>query len=364
VHDDGYSTIIDAIMFLAMVSACALILSPAIAGGERQEAAADSGLRAMASSCLASLESGRVDYFEYRILGDRVDSIAGQCGIDPGAWLYREATKAVLGRGNRHKATMEIAAEAAACQFTIRIENSTMTLNPLTGEYRSAVQGAVERQVRVGLDERYGYHFSLRWVPFAGVPFEGSVDSGVPEPEEAASASTLVTMPYRTDVTGSRIEEAIAPELADIGNATREYRAGGPETVYRERLKAGLSGSLKKSSRPMVEEVLGNTLYEVLPANDVGNPLGMLATFSDNDTVSAGPVLLNATPDLESLLCDMVVRYNAEPLEALADKIVEGVDDGTIGPGEERDIIVRWLCTRYNPSMARATLSVWVTADA
>jgi len=49
--DDGYSTIIDAVMFLAMVSACALILSGAIAGGERQRAAADSSLRALASSC-------------------------------------------------------------------------------------------------------------------------------------------------------------------------------------------------------------------------------------------------------------------------------------------------------------------------
>jgi len=90
----------------------------------------------------------------------------------------------------------------------------------------------------------------------------------------------------------------------------------------------------------------------------------MLATFSDDDAVSAGPVRLNTSAGLEGTLTDMAVQYNAEPLEALADSIVEGVDDGSIGPGDEREIVVRWLCTRYNPSAARATLSVWVMADA
>jgi hypothetical protein len=362
--DDGYSTIIDAIMFLAMVSACALILSGAIAGGERQRAVADSSLRSMASSGLASVESGRVDYLEYRILGDRVDAVAESCGIDPGSWLYRDVTKAVLGRGNRHKSAMEMAAEAAACQFTVRMGGEAITLNPLTGEYRSAVERAVDGQVRERLDGRYAYNFTLRWVPFAGVPFEGSVDCGRPVAQEAASASTLVTMPYRTAVTGTGIEEAISPQLYEIENATLEYRAGGPAGVYREQLRASLDGCLKKSSRLMVEEVLGNTLYRVVPPGDVGNPLAMLASFSDNETISAGPVMLNASGDLADTLCDMIVQYSSEPLGGLADHIVEGVSDGSIGPGEERDIIVRWLCTRYNPSAARATLSVWVTADA
>ena len=98
------------------------------------------------------MESARVDAFEYRILGDRVDAIAEGCGIDPGAWLYRDVTKAVLGRGNRHKTAMETAAEAAACQFTIRLGGDAMTLNPLTGEYDSSARGAVDGQVRERLD--------------------------------------------------------------------------------------------------------------------------------------------------------------------------------------------------------------------
>jgi hypothetical protein len=90
----------------------------------------------------------------------------------------------------------------------------------------------------------------------------------------------------------------------------------------------------------------------------------MLATFSDNDSTGADPVLLDASADLEGILSDMIVQYSSEPLDRLADKIVEGVNDGSVGPGGERGIIVRWMCTRYNPSAAHATLSVWVMADA
>ena len=363
-HDAGYSTIIDAILFLAMISACALVLSTVIAGGARQQAVADSSLRATASSCLASLETARVDYFEYRILGDRIDAVAESCGIDPGAWLYRDVTKAVLGRGNRHKTAMETAAEAAACRFTMCLGGCAVTLNPMTGDYAGAVGNAIDGQVRERLDSRYAYNFSLRWVPFAEVPFEGSISCGKPVPPGAASASTLVTMPYRTNVTASSIGEAISPELADIDNASGEYRAGGPGEIFRQRLKADLNSCMKKSSRLMVDEVLGNTLYEVIPSGDVGNPLAMLATFSDNDSVTAGSILLNTSGDLGDTLAAAVVQYNSDALDGLADHIEEGVDDGTIGPGEERSIIVRWLCTRYSPSVARATLSVWVAGNA
>jgi len=187
--DDGYSTIIDAVMFLAMVSACALILSGAIAGGERQRADADSSLRALASSCLASVGSGRVDYLEYRVLGDRVDAVAESCGIDPGSWLYRDVTKAVLGRGNRHKPAMEMAAEAAACQFTVRPGGEALTLNPLTAEYRGAVERAVDGQVRERLDGRYAYNFTCAGSRSPGVPFEGSIACGRPAAPGGASAS-------------------------------------------------------------------------------------------------------------------------------------------------------------------------------
>jgi hypothetical protein len=362
--DGGYSTIVDAIIFLVMVSACALILGSAIQGGERLRAVSDSSLRAKASSTLASMERVKIDYFEYRVLGDKADALAEKCGIDPGAWLFRDTAKAVLGRGNRHKAVMEIAAEAAACQFDLRYGDDVLRLNLLTGDYRDRARATVDGYLRERLDSRYAYRFSLRWVPFADVPFEGSVSCGGPAPPGAASVSTYVTLPYRTSLTKERVEEAIAPDLADIEGATAEYMAGGPEVVFRERVRASLGRCLVNASRPMVGEVLGNTLYEALPANDVGNPLSMLAAFSDDYRITADPLLADTSFDVEDQLCSMIVLYNGESLDRLADEVVDGIKEGTMGPGDEEALIIRWMSSRYNPSRARATLSVWVRADA
>ncbi len=359
---DGYSTIIDAIIFLAMVSACALILGTAAQGGGIKNVG-DAGLRATASSALASMESVKIDYFEYRVLGDRADAFAEACGIDPGAWLYRDTAKAVLGRGGRHMTVMEIAAGAAACQFDLRYGNSMVKLNPLTGDYHARARETVDGHLKGRLDSRYAYNFSLRWVPFAGVPFEGSVSCGSPVPPGAASVSTYVTLPYRTEVTPESIERAIAPDLEEVAAASAGYGAGCPEAAFRERVRASLGRCLGNASRPMVKEVLGSTLYEALPVNDVGNPLSALAGFSE-DGVAAGPLLDGPGFDLEGVLCDMIVLNNGESLDRLADQVVEGISKGTMGPEEERALIVRWMVARYNPSRARATLSVWVRADA
>jgi hypothetical protein len=362
-RDSGYSAIIDAVIFLLLVSACVLILSTAISGGERQRAAADAGLRSLAASTLTSMETVKLDLFEYRIAGDYADAMADKCGINSGAWLYRDVTKAVLGRGNRHKTMMEVAAEAAACQFSIRYGNDTLRLNPLTGDYSARAGKTVESFLDDRLESRYGHCFSLRWVPFAGVPFEGSVSCGDSPPPGAASISTLVTMPYRTGYTEDSIEEASGPELVEVENASRDYRATGAREVFKERVRASLGACLEKTSRLMVREVLGNTLYEVIPANDAGNPLAMLATFSDNDSTSADPLMVNTSFDLEGALCRMVVLYNAGALDQLTEELALGVDDGTLKQGDERAVILRWMGSLYCPSSAHATLSVWVRAD-
>ena len=362
--DGGYSTIIDAVLFLAMVSVCAVILNAAASGGEREGATSDSSLRSLSSSALAAMETVKVDYFEYNILGDRVDALADICGINTGSWLYRDTAKAVLGRGNRHKTVMEIAAEDVACQFTLRYENNTVKLNPLTGDYDNKAISMVESSIGDSLDPRYGYHFTLRWVPFADVPFEGSLSCGDEEPPGAASTSTYVTLPYRTNVTGDNIEKAIAPDLEDIENATREYKSGGSAAAYRDSVRASLDKCTENSSRLMVREVLSDTVYEILPANDVGNPLSMLATFSNDDNVSAGPILLNGSLNMEDTLCGMIVQYNAGSLDRLADDIVAAPTTARWTRKACGAMFSTGCMSRYNPSRARATLSVWVSAHA
>ena len=278
----AYSTIIDAIVFLAMVSVCAVILGAAISSVERGRAETDMSMQKLASSTLESMGTAKVDYFQYRILGDRVDQIAQACGIDPQAKLYKDTANAVLGRGNRHKTVMELAAEDAACQFTLRYHNDTLKLNPLTGDYDRQTSILVDSFARDSIDSRYGYQFSLRWTPFAGVPLEGSVVSGKTPPEGAASASSYVTMPFVTHIDKSAIEAVAKPDLDDIENATATYN--GDSDALKKKIRPSLDRCLKNASALMVKEIWNGTIGQKIPDSDVRNPLKMLASFSGEDS--------------------------------------------------------------------------------
>jgi hypothetical protein len=363
-RNTGYSTIIDAILFLAMVSMCAVILNAGMAGEERQRAMADASLRSTASATLASMEASKADYFEYNILGDRINGMAEKCGIDPGAWLYRETARAVLGRGSRHKPIMEIAAEDVACQFTLHYEGRTLKLNPLTGEYDIKTRELVSGFLMERLDRLYGFNFTLRWVPFSGVPLEGAISCGKSVPEGAAAFSAYVTMPYRTKVCAGSIESAIASDLCTMENATWEYKQDSSVIKLRENIRKSLDGCLNNTSRLIVKEFLGDTIYRIIPAGDVGNPLALLATFSDNDTVRADPLGASESFNVEDTLCRLIILRSSGSLDRLADNIADGVDGGTMDIKGERDCVLRWMSSLYEPSRARATLSIWVTANA
>ena len=356
----AYSTIIDAIVFLAMVSVCAVILGSAISSVERGRAETDMSMQKLASSTLESMETVKVDYFQYRILGDRADQIAQACGIDPQAKLYKDTANAVLGRGNRHKTVMELAAEDAACQFTLRHGNDTLKLNPLTGDYDRQTSSLVDSFARGRIDSRYGYQFSLRWAPFSGVPLEGSVVSGKTPPEGAASASSYVTMPFVTKINKSVIEAATKPDLADIENATAEYRTNGDLDAFKKKIRPSLERCLKNSSTLMVEEVWNDTIGQKIPDSDVRNPLKMLASFSGEDS-AVNTILANQSFDAEATICDMIVSCNSDGLDRLAGTIANGVSDGSMDDEEERSLILTWMQSRYNPSRATATMSVWVS---
>lgn len=357
IDEHAYSTMMDAILFLAMVSMCALILSPAIFNSSRERAVSDAYLRDMASSSLRSMAVERVDFFEYRILGDQADSIARSAGIDPQSELYSGMTAAVLGRGSRHKTVMDILAEVAACRQSIRLNDGLIALNPLTVDYDARAAGLADSTIRRSLDDRYAYNFSIRWTPYANVPFEGSFYSGSPVPEAAESSSAYVCMPYTTEIDGEYIEKLIGPELREIRRLTILTENTGDEESLRDGLRTHLHVCLVKMADASTAEVLNYTAGRIIKNDDPSDPLRLLKSFAGSappeSTIS--PVL-----SARSILPQMVVEWNRPYEEILSEHIASGVIEGTVDGDEAADMIVRWLRSIYDPSRGRACLCIWV----
>lgn len=360
--EEGYSTVMDAVLFLTLVCACAIILVPAVSGHMTERSASDRGLRAQAADTLCSLETERADDFEYRVLGDVVDRIAAAGSVNASEdVLFKDLAKALLGRGNRHRTVLDIAAGNAACQFLLGQGNITVRVNPLTTDYDRAVAALVDSAVRSSLDSRYRYEFTLRWTPLAGIPLAGEVKVGLPCPAGAVSSSMQVCMPYTTGITRQVLEQVNGPDLEDIDHSLAQFSSDDDRTGLRQRLRASLARCLKNTTALALEEIWANTLGSSASVKDTGNPLKVLKRFVDGDwpETIAVPGLDISLDDLADSLA--ITYYSAEAGD-LADDIARGFTDGSLGPEDARRLVLDLLKARYEPSSALATISVWTGA--
>jgi hypothetical protein len=362
--EEGFSTIMDAILFLALVCACAVILGRAVEGNVTERSAADRGLRALAADALCSLEMERVDYFEYRVLGDVADKIAAAGGVNATEdILFKDVAKVLLGRGNRHRTVLDIAAGDAACQFLIQQGDVTVRANPLTADYDRELAGLVDDAVRSSLDSRYQYEFDLRWSPLAGIPLAGEVKAGRPCPAGAVSSSVQVSMPYTTGITRSMLEQVNEPDLEDIDRSLGRYDSDGDASGLRQSLRTAIAGCLKNTTVLALEEIWDNTLGGTASLNGSDNPWNVLKRFVDGGSPEAAvaPGLNISLKDLADSMADIYYRAEAGDL---ADEIAGGFTDGRLDREDVRGMVLDWLKARYEPSSAIATISVWTGAYA
>lgn len=360
--DRAYSTTMDALLFLIMVSVCAVIMSPVILGHSMERTSTDRNMRELAAAALVTMETEKVDYFEYRILGDVADQIASLGGVNvTNDFLYREVARSVLGRGSRHRTAMDLAADDAACQFVMRNGNDTLRLNPLTAEYDQQAKQLADKMIRSRIDERYGYEFTLRWIPFTGVPLEGSVTAGRPHPPGAMSVQTFVTMPYTTDITMDRLRQMNEHDLSYINRSIDRYRADGDSVKLRSDLGQALQRCLANTTRAEVDEIWNHTLGSPRATDECIDPAAALEVFSTNETLKDG--LANRPAAIgEEAIIQLVVRNNQESMDALATSCIDGIVQNGDDYSVVEHMILSWLRTRYEPSRARATMAVWVGA--
>lgn len=149
----GFSSSIDVLLFLVLVSVSAVLLAPAMVGNIQLTGLHDTGVAEHNSQVVMSLQNGRVDDFSYAVAGTQMDFMMNET-LGPGAvdsGMYLSCKKLVAGREIEHKIFADLASESVASQFTIYHADRSVRLNLLTDEYRNNVdvqmQDYLERQI-------------------------------------------------------------------------------------------------------------------------------------------------------------------------------------------------------------------------
>jgi hypothetical protein len=126
----------------------------------------------------------------------------------------------------------------------------------------------------------------------------------------------------------------------------------------RQNIRQATERCLKNTTSLIVDEIWDNTLGSFIEDGRL-DPVRTLKRFSSNETLnSQALVLINNTG--RELIADLAIANNAEAMDRLSDIVADGLMDGSMDIEEAHSTILVWLKSRYTPSVATATLSVWV----
>ncbi len=378
----GFSSSIDALLFLVLVSVSAVLLAPVMVGGIQLSALHDTNVAEHNSQVLLSLQNGRVDDFSYAVGGAQMDFLVnetlGPAAVDSG--IYQTGKELVAGRELKHKTFDDLASESVASQFTIYHDGRTVRLNLLTDEYRANIDKQMQDYLDGQIGQRYYYNISVVWRPFRDVPIGGETRMGPPVPDTAFMESAWITMPYHTEFTRSSVEELIGGELEaiglDLGNAS-EIPREQTEEVIAGHINNAINRTVDEAVAIIVEMTIEDTIERaqtainqqvdnVVPGNNSGisdiildeilAELKSDPVFIENASMALGEQI---TVYLQDVAREEVHRVSADEVDALVSDITDQYVSNAVTIEDAKDEVLDYVFSRINISRVRMTLALW-----
>ncbi len=390
----GFSSSIDVLLFLVLVSVSAVLLAPAMVGNIQLIALHDTSVTEHNSQVLGSLQDGRVDDFSYTVAGTQMDFLVtetfGSGANDSG--VYKTGKKLVAGREIEHKIFADLASESVASQFNIYHANRSVRLNLLTDEYRENVDVQMRDYLDMQIGDRYNYNVSIVWRPFRYVPIGGETHMGQAVPDTAYVDSSWIAVPYRTEFTRYYVEKLIKEELDAIG-----VNLGSADEVPREETEELITGHINDAINKTVDDAVGTIVKmtiektieraqaavnqqvdSVVPDDKRGGNPG--DNSGDNPSISEiimGEILAELKNDpafiedasldlseqitgyMQEVAREEVHAVIAEEVDALASGITDQCVSNVASVDEAKDEVLDYVFSRIDISRARMTLALW-----
>lgn len=378
----GFSSSIDVLLFLVLVSVSAVLLAPAMVGNTQLMALHDTSAAEHNSQVLLSLQNGRVDDFSYAVAGAQMDYLVngtlGPDAVDSG--IYLTGKKLVAGREINHKTFADLASESVASQFTIYRDDGSVRLNLLTDEYRSNMDTQMQDYLDMQIGDRYNYNVSVVWRPFRDVPIGGETHMGRPVPDTAYVESSWITMTYHTEYTRYYVENLINSELEAIGldlaNAsvvpreeTEELIAGHINDAINRTVDDAVGAIVKMTIEQTIERAqtaINQQVDNMVPGNNSGisdiiidEVLAELRndpTFIEDASLGLSEQITEYTQEVAREEVHAVI---AGEVDALASDITDQYVSNAATVEEAKDEVLDYVFSRIDISRARMTLALW-----
>lgn len=377
----GFSTTFDVILFLILISICAVILLPSITGNTQINSALSSKNQENSGDTLLALLNGRVDDFEYTVAGDQMDALAGTFNNSS---VYTAGKKIIAGKEMKHKTFSDIAAENAAGQWVIYYNGTRTQLNFMMTNYSNSSRNIMKNYLDTQIGDRYSYNFTVIWRLFTNVPIGGNLDIGEPVPRSAYVESTYLSMPYHTGLTRDQVEEIIDEKFnnSEFGNLsstldelkTNETARVDIENEIMNAINDAINDTVNGSVDLVVDEKVGPILdggrnKMIVDVNNLssgsGVPLVQELNAKINNTLDEENAKINGTMSdklkilLKTAAKEDTQAVSSEEIRSLTTELVDMYVNNAMTTDEIKDRILTEVFSRVNINRAQATLSIW-----
>ena len=376
----GFSTTIDVLIFLVLISIASVILLPTITGNIQVRSVMDSKSQSESSRMLVTILNGRMDEFEYDVAGKELDSLAGTVNDSS---LYLTGKKLILGRELKHRTFADIAAEDAAAQWVIYHNGERIQLNFLLSNYTNGLESAMKEYLDSQIEDRYNYNLTVVWRPVVNAPVGSDVRIGDPVPDNAFVETSHIAMPYDIDFSRARVE-MIVDENFDTtwGDIPSTFAYLKNDTWNRAQIEDEITqeifDSIDSTVDPAVDELVDNTIGPVIDesqdavAGQINNLLpenGTELIKSINGTIvdilKDGGIIVNGSVSdtfksyLKVYAKVETRRISDSEIRAMTTQLSDMYVNDIITIEEVKESIYTEVFSRISLNRAEITLSIW-----
>ena len=298
----AFSSTIDVMFFLLMVSLSSVVLMPAMLSSGHNAAVQDVAAYKFNEQLLQSLLNSRVEGFEYKVVPSAMSDIV----FDP-----HENSMSIC-RGSdifaKEHATRTFAdLIAEGMLFSLREEKNGAYyyLHPFSAGYSEATENVLEEYLDRRIGGRYNYRLEANWQPVPGCGPSGQIVVGAVPPERSFRQSALLSVPYTDAVSISDISSP-----ADDLNFSRALSSSQKEYQLRNMFEQCMSLAASSASRSIVEmyypeEYLRDICSEQTNVVLMGDPfMGLPSSEGNIGRVMAADILGNAANATANICSD------------------------------------------------------------
>lgn len=191
IHDPrAFSTTMDAIFFLTLISIATVILLPSIMAERQYDSAEYTTKQDFTSHILSSLLNSKIDTFGYEVEHSGINGAGSP--IDT---LINGSSAKPFNKQHKHRTFAEIIAEDMIITLSFNDNGTTQAIDPIAIPHKEQTTIAITNYLDTRIGGRYNYRLHATWEPVEGYPLKSSISIGIKPPIDAVKQSSRITLP-------------------------------------------------------------------------------------------------------------------------------------------------------------------------